>query len=136
LSNSFTQNLTISGTANHYLRVDQVLTDRVRVSETISGELSNFVEGDIVLLIQMTGGMPDTITYADFKTFEYKTRLTYNQVGWFEILQVDEKITGANNYIVFTDNVKKTYDAGEKIQLVRFVTGESVKVASANVYPT
>ncbi len=52
--------------------------------------------------------------------------------GLYEILQVDQVITGANNYIVFTDDHLYAYDAGEKIQLVRLVEGDNVTV-TANV---
>ena len=50
----------------------------------------------------------------------------------YEILQVDQVITGANNYIVFTDDHLNDYDDGEKIQLVRLVEGDNVTV-TANV---
>jgi gliding motility-associated-like protein len=113
---------------NHYLSVSTVGTDRVQVDA--SPELSFFKEGDKVLLIQMTGATMNTDP-------GYLTELrnyidSHRNVGMYEILQVDQVITGANNYVVFTDDVMHSYDAGERIQLVRIVEGENITV-SGNV---
>jgi gliding motility-associated-like protein len=122
---SFSENVSVSGTQNHYLQVDQVSTDRVRVINT--SELSFFQEGDIVLLIQMTGG---TVYHgADFMTNSLRAHDQFNNTGRFEILQVQEVFENAGLwYVVFTDDLTNTYNAGEKIQLVKFVTGETVTV--------
>ncbi len=118
------QNVSISGTPNHYLQVNSVLTDRVLVSP--SSELAFFQPGDKVLLIQMTGGtLPDTDSSLTNST---RARESFNETGRFEILQVDEVITGGSNYVVFTDNPSDLYDPGEKIQLVRLVEGDNVTV--------
>jgi gliding motility-associated-like protein len=124
---SLAQNVSISGVPNHYLKVNEVLADRVKVSETIAGELDNFVAGDKVLIIQMTGV---TLSTADgFKTNNSRTKESMHNAGRFEILQVDEVIEfGGFTYVVFTDNLSNTYDAGEKIQLVKFVEGETVTI--------
>jgi gliding motility-associated-like protein len=104
--------------------VNSVLTDRVLVVS--SAELNFFQPGDKVLLIQMTGGtLPGT---GSFLTNSTRTREAFNNAGKFEILQVDEIITGGSNYVVFTDDLSNTYDAGEKIQLVRLVEGENVTI--------
>jgi gliding motility-associated-like protein len=122
---SFSQNISISGIPNHYLQVDSILADRVRVVET--AELSYFQPGDKVLIIQITGG--EVFDGANFKTANNKYQKTYNQVGKFEILQLDEVWeSGGRKYVVFTDNLENAYDQGEKIQLVRFVEGDNVIV--------
>jgi hypothetical protein len=82
------------------------------------------------LLIQMTGAtMP---TGPGFLTNPNKYKDEWRNAGMYEILQVSEVITGANNYIVFTDDHVNLYDDGEKIQLVRLVEGDNVTV-KANV---
>lgn len=109
---------------NHYLQVTGVLTDRVQV--TASSELSSFLAGDKVMLIQMTGAK--VYQGGDFLTKNLRARESFYNAGRFEILQVERVITGPSNYVVFTDDVFNTYDAGEKIQLVRFVEGDKVSV--------
>ena len=82
--------------------------------------------GDKVLIIQMTGVTIDS-TIDKFKTTESKTKEAVNNTGKFEILQVDEVyISATDTFVVFTDNLSNKYDAGEKIQLVKFVEGETV----------
>jgi len=122
------QNVEMPGVVNHYLEVKNVLTDRVLV--TSSSELSYFHPGDKVLLIQMTGATMPTNT--GFLTNPNKYKDEWRNAGMYEILQVDQVITGSNNYIVFTDDHINPYDAGEKIQLVRLVEGDNVTV-TANV---
>jgi hypothetical protein len=117
------------GVVNHYLQVPNVWSDRVLV--TSSSELSYFHPGDKVLLIQMTGAtMQMNPGYLTNPLGKYKDE--WRNVGNYEILQVDEVITGANNYIVFTDDHINLYEDGEKIQLVRLVEGDNVTV-TANV---
>ena len=122
------QNISISSTPNHYLKVDGVYSDRVSVTETIPGHLSNFKSGDKVLLIQLTG-----VTLMDgpgFLVTEQRVKKQKNNTGRYEVLQVDEVITvGPTTYVIFTDNLSNQYDAGEKMQLVRFVEGETVTVS-------
>ena len=122
------QNVEMPGVVNHYLQVKSVLTDRVLV--TSSSELNYFHAGDKVLLIQMTGATMPTIPGFETNPNRYKDE--WRNAGKYEILQVAEVITGANNYIVFTDDHMNPYDAGEKIQLVRLVEGDNVTV-TANV---
>jgi gliding motility-associated-like protein len=130
LSISLPQNVSVSGIANYYLEVTNVLVDRVRVNP--GADLAWFHPGDKVLIIQMTGStLYGSETYADFETHLIKSKRAWNSSGKFEILQVDEVITGANNYVVFTDNLSNSYNAGEKIQLVRFIEGETVTVSGA-----
>jgi gliding motility-associated-like protein len=124
LCSGISQNVSISGVVNHYLQVTAVLTDRVQV--TAASELSSFHAGDKVMLIQMTGGM--VYRGADFLTKNLRARESFYNAGRFEILQVERIITGPSNYVVFTDDVFNSYDAGEKIQLVRFVEGDKVTV--------
>ncbi len=127
---AFTQDVFISGIENHYLAVDSVLADRVRIVET--SELSYFGPGDIILIIQMTGAElndADDTGWENFKTKNVRVHKTYNNVGKFEILQLDEVVESAGDqYVIFTDDLINTYDEGEKIQLVRFVEGETVTV--------
>jgi gliding motility-associated-like protein len=122
------QNVEMPGVVNHYLQVKNVLADRVLV--TSSSELSYFHPGDKVLLIQMTGATMPTIP--GFETNRNRYKDEWRNAGMYEILQVDQVITGANNYIVFTDNHLNAYDNGERIQLVRLVEGDNVTV-TANV---
>ena len=130
MSVSLPQNVSVSGIENHYLEVTDVLVDRVRVNP--GDDLARFQPGDKVLIIQMTGStLYGSETYADFETHLIKSRRAWNSSGKFEILQVDEVITGADNYVVFTDNLTNSYNAGEKIQLVRFIEGETVTVTGA-----
>ncbi len=130
LNCGFTQDVLISSIANHYLAVDSVLADRVRIVET--SELSYFAPGDKILIIQMTGAElndADDAGWENFKTKNTRVHKTYNNVGKFEILQLDEVVESeGDQYVVFTDDLSNTYDEGEKIQLVRFVEGETVTV--------
>jgi gliding motility-associated-like protein len=129
--NGLSQNVTISGIPNHYLRVDSVLPDRVRVSDLVGGELAHFVPGDVVMLIQMTG--ITAYTSGNYMTGSTRSRGSINHAGTYEILQVDEviEILG-KTYIVFTDDISRVYDDGERMQLVKFVLGENV-ATSGNV---
>ncbi len=130
LSAGHTQNISISGIANQYLRVDEVQTDRVRVTDVLGAQLSYFQPENKVMLIQMTGGELDD-TQPDFLTYENRIRKTFNHAGAYEIFQVDQIITisATEAWIIFTDDVTRMYDSGEKIQLVRFVEGETVTTA-------
>ncbi len=119
------QNVNISGVPNHYLQVSNVMTDRVEVIS--SSELAYFQPGDKVLLIQMTGSTLPTA--GSYLTNPIRARESWNNAGRFEILQVDEVITGGSNYVVFTDDLSNSYDAGERIQLVRLVEGDNVTVS-------
>ncbi len=118
-------NVEMPGVINHYLRVISVETSRVLI--TPSTELSYFHPGDKVLLIQMTGATMPTIP--GFLTNPNKYKEEWRNAGMYEIMQIGE-VNG--NYIVFTDDHVNTYDAGERIQLVRFVEGDNVTV-TANV---
>jgi gliding motility-associated-like protein len=126
---SLSQNVQISGIPNFYLRVDEVQTDRVRVTDVAGGQLGQFQSECKVLLIQMTGGTLNTPP--DFKTLESRTRNSFNNTGSYEVLQVDQVtlINAAEAWIIFTDNVGQSYDAGEKIQLVKFIEGETVSTS-------
>jgi gliding motility-associated-like protein len=123
------QNIQISGTPNYYLRVDEVQTDRVRVTDIAGGQLGQFQVENKVLLIQMTGGKLNTPP--NFLTFESRTRESFYNTGSYEVLQVDQviPINATEAWIVFTDNIGKAYDPGEKIQLVKFVEGETVSTS-------
>ncbi len=129
LSAGISQNVEMPGVVNHYLSVKNVLADRVEI--TASPELGFFHPGDKVLLIQMTGTtMP---VHAGFETDpSIRYHESWRNAGMYEILQVDQVLTGANNFIVFTDDHINDYDAGERIQLVRLVEGDNVTV-TANV---
>jgi len=120
----FPQNVEISGIANHYLSVTAVGADRVTVN--VSGEIAFFQPGDKILLIQMTGTtlppLPLVLTNAN----RYKQ--AWNSAGRYEILQLDQVV---GNEVIFTDNISRIYDAGEKIQIVRLVEGDNVKITGA-----
>ena len=123
---SLSQNITITGIPNSYLRVDEVQADRVKVTDVTGGQLTQFQSENKVLLIQITGGT--LLTDPGFERDWNRTKKSFNHAGTFEILQV-EQINVINDtvaWVVFTDNIARTYDAGEKIQLVRFVEGETV----------
>jgi gliding motility-associated-like protein len=132
LFTGFSSNIQISGIPNYYLRVDEVQTDRVRVTDVAGGQLGQFQVENKVLLIQMTGGK--LLTPPNFLTLESRTRESFYNTGSYEVLQVDQviPINATEAWIVFTDNVGKPYNAGEKIQLVKFVEGETVST-SGNV---
>ena len=124
------QNVNISNISNHYLKVISVAIDRVSIVETTPGELSNFLPGDKILVIQMTG-----ITLDDSPGFltdgERRIKKEKKNTGRFEVLQLDEVLISATDtVVVFTDSLSNIYDAGEKIQLVKFVEGENVTVTS------
>lgn len=123
---SQSQNIQISGITNSYLRVDEVQTDRVRVTDVIGGQIGQFQPENKALLIQMTGG--ELNTPANFETAEIRTRKTFNNTGTYEVLQIDQisTINATQAWIIFTDNIARSYNAGEKIQLVRFAEGETV----------
>ena len=126
------QNITINGISNHYLRVDQVLTNRVQVTETVAGEFSSFSAERIVMLIQMTG--VTISTPPNFEVRGIRTKESFRNAGKYEILQVDQviPISGSSAWIYFTHDIAGTYDAGEKIQLVSFAEGETVTVAGSD----
>lgn len=128
----FSQNIQISGVPNAYLRVDQVFSDRVRVTDVspLVDQLGQFHPENKVLLIQMTGGELDD-SPPNFRTLEQRFRKTFNSAGSYEILQVDQVnlISSTEAWVVFTDDIARHYDAGEKIQLVRFVEGETVSTS-------
>ncbi|MBN2481276.1 MAG: gliding motility-associated C-terminal domain-containing protein [Bacteroidales bacterium] len=130
LSRGFSQDISISGIVNHYLAVDAVLPDRVGVIET--AELAYFEPGDKVLIIQITGGElndEDDTGWENFLTKNVRVHKTFNNTGKFEVLQLDEIVESeGKKFVVFTDNLSNTYDQGEKIQLVRFIEGETVTV--------
>jgi gliding motility-associated-like protein len=123
---SFSQNIQISGIPNFYLRVDEVQTDRVRVTDVAGSQIGQFQSENKVLLIQMTGGT--LLTPLNFKTLESRTKNSFNHTGTFEVLQVEKvtMISATEAWIIFTDDISRTYDAGEKIQLVKFAEGETV----------
>ncbi len=127
ISTSISQNISISGSPNHYLKVDGVFSNGVSVTETLTGHLSNFKPGDKVLLIQMTG--VTLMDGAGFEVTEQRFKKNNNNTGKYEVLQIDEVIVGSDTSVIFTDNLSNQYDAGEKIQLVRFVEGETVTVS-------
>jgi gliding motility-associated-like protein len=123
------QNVEMPGVVNHYLEVKSVMSDQVLVAS--GPELSYFHPGDKVLLIQMTGSTMQTNTgFLTNPNGKYKE--DWRSAGYYEILQVDEVITGTDNYIVFTDDHLNDYEPGERIQLVRLVEGDNVTV-TANV---
>ncbi len=112
-----------SGIVNHYLKVLQVQTDRVKVTN-ITGHLNSFQGGDYVLLIQMTGAEVDAYSETQAGTLS-----NARNCGKFEFLQTDEvNISGPDTFVVFTHNVSGTYDAGQKIQLVRVPVSDTAWV--------
>ncbi|MBN2813099.1 MAG: hypothetical protein JXQ80_03420, partial [Bacteroidales bacterium] len=124
------QQVVISGdNPNHYLQVDEVLTNGVRVTQTITGELDHFMPGDKIMVIQMTGVINDT-SDIQYKTnpSQFIVTIEYTNTGRFEILQLDEVNTnvGGDTVIYFTDNLSNNYDVGEKIQVVKLVEAETV----------
>ncbi|MBN1142977.1 MAG: hypothetical protein JXA72_01075, partial [Bacteroidales bacterium] len=65
-----------------------------------------------------------------FLVTDQRVKKQKQNTGRYEVLQVDEVVTvGPTTYVIFTDNLSNPYDAGEKIQLVRFVEGETVTVS-------
>lgn len=129
LSVSLAQKLEITGESpNYYLKVDEVLSDGVRITQTLSNQLTHFNPGDKVLLIQHTGVVIDSLS-PTFKTTEARSKKSVQNTGNFEILQVDEVEMGSDTTIYFTDNLANSYDNYEKIQLVKLIEGETVSVS-------
>ncbi len=108
------------------------MPDGVRITQTLSEQLSHFYPGDKVLLIQLTGVTIDSAS-ASFKTTEARSKKSIQNTGSFEILQVDEVVIGADTMVYFTDNIAHVYDNSEKIQLVKMIEGETVSV-SGNLF--
>lgn len=132
------QQVVITGdNPNHYLQVDEVMTDGVRVTQTIAGELAHFAPGDKVMVIQMTGVFNDT-SDVNYQTnpSQFIATIQNTNTGRFEILQLDEVNTnvGGDTVIYFTDNLSNNYDNGEKIQLAKLVEAETV-ILSGTVRP-
>lgn len=125
---SLSQQIIVTGESpNYYLKVEEVFTDRVRITETKPGQLEQFVPESKVMIIQMTGVTIDTSS-SNFETTASRTKYENQNTGKFEVLQVDEVVTGADTLIYFTDNFANSYDNGEKIQLVKLIEGEVVTV--------
>ena len=125
----YSQHVSITGDSpNFYLKADQILLDGVRITETLPGQLSNFAPGDKVLIIQMTGVTIDSTINPAFKTTGSRTRKSLQNTGKFEVLQIDEIVTGADTIIYFTDNLTNAYDSWEKIQIIKVIEGETVSV--------
>lgn len=103
--------------------------DGVRITQTMPGQIQNFVPGGKVLIIQMTGLTLDTIIVPNYKTTENKVRKSIGSTGRFELLQIDEVTTGADTIVYFTDNLLNSYENIEKIQLVSVVEGENIAVS-------
>jgi gliding motility-associated-like protein len=112
----------VNGIVNKYLKVIQVLGDRVQVENVAT--IDSFLPGDKVVLIQMTGG-EKAIDLPQWRTDYYSG---IHQCGKFEILQVAEVQKVPAYVVVFTDSVFNAYDNGEKIQLVRMLEGGKVTV--------
>jgi gliding motility-associated-like protein len=111
-SYSFSQDF-ISGTVNHYLKVDSIYADTVM----FTGDAGSFNPGDKVLLIQMTGVILFTETGVGNRgVADRGTRESDQNLGKYEILQMEEII---GNKMVFTADFMNEYDNGEKIQLVK-----------------
>lgn len=128
LSGSWAQELEVTGESpNYYLKVDEVMSDGVRITQTLTNQLIHFNPGDKVLLIQHTGVIIDSLS-ATFKTTEARSKKSVQNTGNFEILQIDEVINGPDTLVYFTDNLANTYDNFEKIQLVKLIEGETVSV--------
>jgi gliding motility-associated-like protein len=111
-----------SGTVNCYLKVLQVLGDRVKVVN--AADLDSILPGDKVVLIQMTGGQKSDDAPPPRKDLYSGIQ----QCGKFEILQVAEVQKTPEYLVIFTDSVSNTYNNGEKIQLVRMLEGDKIIV--------
>ncbi len=120
---SFSQDM-ISGTVNHYLKVLSVSTDQVTYKDTIAE--SNFIQGDKVLLIQMTGVdlYYDGFGVGSRGQADRGTKNSDRNTGKYEILQIGEVNTSTNT-IVFTSDLNKSFDNGEKIQLVKILESDN-----------
>ncbi len=124
----YPQSITVTGESpNYYLKITEVLTNGVKVSQTTSGQLENFFPGDKALIMQMTGVKMGT--GSNFLTTLPPIRSSTGNTGNFEILQIDEIVeSGTDTIIYFTDNLSNLYDIGEKIQLVKVIEGETITV--------
>jgi gliding motility-associated-like protein len=109
---------------NNYLKVIQVLGDRVSVES--SSEIDLFLPGDKVMLIQMTGGEKG-IDIAQYRTDMYTG---IKQCGKFEILQVAEIQKIPEYRVLFTDSIDNTYNNDERLQLVRIPESDKYVVNS------
>jgi gliding motility-associated-like protein len=118
------QQVGVEGVVNHYLDVDSVFNDTVRVVG--SSQLDSFAIGDYVLFIQMTGAT--IVTISGFDTLP-GTIDNERNCGKFEFLQI-ENIIAPENYIVFTSYLLNDYDNDEDLQLVKICTGDEITVTS------
>jgi gliding motility-associated-like protein len=124
---SYSQHISITGESpNYYLKVNAVLSNGIKVSETTPGQLSQFTAGDKVIVIQMTGAT--VVSNPGFETNATQLKDSLRNTGKFEILQVDEIVKGADTTIYFTHDFSNKYNAGEKIQAVKIIEGETVTV--------
>jgi hypothetical protein len=124
-SYSFSQDF-ISGTVNEYLKVDSIYADTV----LYSGDANNFNPGDKVLLIQMTGVLLDYEGLGEGNRGipNRGTRYSDQNTGKYEILQIDE-VFPASNKMIFTSDFIRSYDNGEKIQLVKVYESDNAVIS-------
>ncbi len=111
------QTANISGVVNYYSKVTFVNT--LDYSITIQNP-SNYIPGDICLIIQMKGVAVDSSNTASFGSI-----INYNSAGNFEIIYI-QAICG--NKIYLNKPLIKTYDVNSAVQLVKAGTYQNANV--------
>lgn len=102
-------------------------------SNTVTCEdLSGLQVGDKVMLIQMTGAGFFPTTFNIYSGGNYD--VTSGSAGMHEYLSV-LSINGGANEVTFTANLKNTYSADEKIQLVKIYETQDAVVSSTLSVP-
>lgn len=115
----------IGGAVNDYYAVSAVAINSV----TCFGEdLSSLQSGDKVMLFQVTGAMIDT-THSEPVNFpiENGQAPTYHGSGRFELLSVNT-VDNSGKVVTFTSDIKRTYSATERVQLIRIVESDIISV--------
>ncbi len=114
----------IGGQVNKYYAVSAIGVNTV----TCSGEdLSTLQPSDKVMLFQVTGAMIDTIT-GNFP-LENGQAPTYHGSGRLELLSVNQ-VDNSGKVVTFTSDLKRTYSAAERVQLIRIVESEVININS------
>jgi gliding motility-associated-like protein len=118
LNNASAQTTNISGVINNYVSVTSVGSQSINVPN-----VTGFVVGDKVLLIQMKGASIDTTNTSNFGTIT-----SYNEAGNYEMLVIS---TITSTTITFTTPILRTYDVLGLVQLVKVPVYNNVNVTGS-----
>ncbi|MBN1118705.1 MAG: gliding motility-associated C-terminal domain-containing protein [Bacteroidales bacterium] len=119
--------LSVGGVENEYYKVVAVGGANTITCDA-SEDLSSLQAGDKVMLIQMVGATISQ-TGAWQTTNITSSDVNYNGAGRFELMAVSA-VDNGTKVVSFTSNIKRTYNASQKIQLVKIVEAETITVDS------